>query len=161
MTRRQRHNRILICITFVFFVALGYSLLIASDFDFRALFITCGAYALFVLLYSVVCWLDVPKKLRSIPDKPTDFKVLRLGSMTENVASFLSEAKVTRDQIYGEIRHQLLRVDRKYPEGIWSCEIEVADDCVLAFATFYESVESPVLDRSEQIGEGRFLVVPG
>lgn len=161
MTRRQRHNRFLICITFVFFVALGYSLLLARDFDFRALFITCGAYALFILLYSVACWLDVPKQLRGTPDKPTDFKLIRLGLMTGKVAGFLSEAKVTRDQIFGGTRHQLLRVDRKYPEGIWSCEIELADDCVLAFATFYESVESPVLDRSEQTGQGRFLDIPG
>jgi hypothetical protein len=159
MTRRQRHNRVLIGITIVILAVGGYSILIVRDF--RAFFIACGVYTLFLLLYSLVCWLEVPKQLRRMPDRPADFRVVRLGPITANAARFLGEAHVIRDQVFGSMRHQLFRVERIYPEGAWMCEIEVADDRVLAMATSYESIESPTLDRGDQIGEGRFLIVPG
>ncbi len=129
--------------------------------DFKAFFIACGVYTVFLLLYSVACWLDVPKQLRRMPDKPADFNVVRLGPITASTARFLAEAQIIRDQTFSSKRHQLFRVDRVYPEGTWRFEIEVADDQVLAMATSYESIVSPVLDRGDQIGEGRFLVVPG
>jgi hypothetical protein len=149
----------LIGITIILIAACGYLALISRDF--KGLLAACGAYAVFLLLYSLVCWLEVPKRLRRTPDRPADFRNVRLGQITANAARFLGEAQILRDQMFGSVRHQLLQVERAYPEGTWRCEIEIADGRVLAMATAFESIESPVLDRGDQIGEGRFLVVPG
>ena len=159
MTRRQRHNRVLSGITVIFLFVVGYTLLITRDF--KAFLIGCGIYVVFLLIYSLTCWLEVPKNLRKIPDKPKDFRVVRLGEITESVVRLLDEAQIARDQVFGHLRHQLFRVERVFPEGIWSCEVEIAGERVLAFATAFESEASPVLDRGEQIGEGQFLVVLG
>ena len=159
MTRRRRHNRVLVGVTIILFAVCGYLMLIPRDF--RGFLTACVAYAVFLLLYSLVCWLEVPKLLRRTPDRPADFKVVRLGEITANAARLLGEAQIIRDQRFGGVRHQLFRVERAYLEGTWRCEIEVADDRVIAMATSYESIESSVLDRGDQIGEGRFLVVSG
>ena len=145
MTRRQKHNRVLIGVTIVLFGVGGYSLLIARDF--RGFLVAWGVYAVLLLIYSLACWLEVPKNLRRTPDKPADFRVIRLGPITSDAARFLDEAQVVKDRMFGSRRHQLFRVERAYQEGTWRCEIEVAEERVLAMATSYESIESPVLDR--------------
>ena len=159
MTRRQRHNRILVGITIAFFAIVGSFML--NEADIRIFLIACGGYAAFLLIYSLICWFDVPKQLRMRPDRPVEFKLPRLGPITPGVTRFLDSAEVAKDQVFGQLRHQLFRVVRTYPEGTWTCEVEVAGDRVLAWATSYESIASPVLDRGAQEGEGRFLVVPG
>lgn len=155
MTLRQRHNRVLIGVTVVLFVVCGYLMLIPGDF--KGCLAACGAYALFLLLFSLSCWLEVPKPLRRPPDRPADFKVLRLGPITARSALVLGEARVVKERAVGIRRHQLLRLERGCPEGTWRCEIEVADNRVLAVAISFESSVSPVMDRGDQIGHGRFL----
>lgn len=159
MTRRQRHNRVLIGFTIVFLAVCGYLMLVPRDL--RGLLIACGAYAGFVLLYSLACWLEVPRQLRRRPDRPADFRRIRLGEITDKATRFLAEAPIARDEVFGGVRHQLFRVERAYAEGTWRCEVEVADDRILAVATSYESIESPVMDRGDQVGMGRFLSDPG
>jgi hypothetical protein len=159
MTRRQRHNRVLVCVTIAFFVFAG--VILVRDQDLRTFLIACGSYAAFLLVYSLICWFEVPKQLRGRPDMPAGYGALELGVIRPAVARLLEASEVTRDQVFGRFRHQLYCSERRFPEGVWRCEVEVSDNRVLAWATSFESVESPVLDRGKQEGEGRFLVVPG
>jgi hypothetical protein len=137
MTRRQRHNRVLIGITILFVIG-GFSLLIAQENG--AFLIGCCLYTVFLLFYSLACWLEVPKQIRRRPDRPAEFKGVRLGSITANTARFLAEARVINDQMFGNLRHQVFQVERAYPEGTWRCGIEVAGDRVLAIVNSYESI---------------------
>lgn len=157
MTRRQKHNRFLIGVTIVLFAVCGYLMLIPGDF--KGCLAACGAYLVFLLLYALACWLEVPKQLRTPPDRPADFKVVRLGTISANAALVLNEAEVVKERAFGSKTHRLLRLERPCPEGTWTCEIEVADNRVLAMATSFESSVSPVMHRGDQIGSGRFLPV--
>jgi len=146
-------------ITVLFFLVIGYSLLITIDF--KMFLVGCGMYAAFILIYSIICWAQVPKHLRRASSIPSDFKSLRLGEVSESISRLIDEGKIERDECIGSHHHQLYGLERQFTEGIWRCEIEVCDDRVLAYATRFESVASPVLDRWKQVGEGQFLAVPG
>ena len=90
---------------------------------------------------------------------PADFGLLKLGPIAPEVARLLDAAEMVKDQSFGGLRHQLFRSEHAFDQGVWRCEIEVADNRILAWARSYQSAESPVLDRGEQIGSGRFLVI--
>jgi hypothetical protein len=128
--------------------------------DFTAFFIGCGAYTAFLLLYSMLCWFDVPKELRKRPGKPSDFGVLQLGRITPEAARVIGDSPAIKDQVFESVRHQLILVEHNFREGTWRSYIEIADDRILAYSTSYESASSPVLDCGEQHGAGRFLTTP-
>ena len=92
---------------------------------------------------------------------PCEYKVLRLGGVSDSIERLINEGKIVRDQFVGRHHHQLHCVERVFTEGVWRCEIEVCEGRVLAYATTYESSASPVLDRGKQVGQGHFLAVPG
>lgn len=157
MTRRQRHNRVLAGGTVVLFAVCGYLMLTRGDL--KGCLLAGGAYTLFLLLFGLACRLEIPKPLRRPPDRPADFTVFRVGPISDHAALVLGEARVVKEQAFGSKTHRLLRLERRCPEGAWSCEIEVADNHVVAMATTFESYVSPVMDRGDQIGRGRFLPI--
>lgn len=157
MTRRQRHNCILAGGTVVLFAFCGYLMLTRGDL--KGCLLAGGVYTLFLLLFGLACRLEIPKPLRRTPDRPAEFTVFRLGPVSAHAALVLSEARVIKEQAFGSKTHRLLRLEREYPEGAWNCEIEVADNHVVAMATSFESNVSPVMDRGDQIGHGRFLPI--
>jgi hypothetical protein len=48
-------------------------------------------------------------------------------------------------------------LEEGFHEGLWRCHVELAGDRIIAYATHFISVESPVLDTGNQVGSGRFL----
>jgi hypothetical protein len=159
MTMRQRQNRIMVGVTVIFFIMAGYTLLAAGNF--KMFLMGCGIYSIFLLGYSFLCWTQVPKHLRRIPPMPREYKVLRLGDVSDSIEQLITEGRIVREQWVGRHHHHLHCIERGYTEGVWRCEIEVCEGRVLAYATTYESLASPVLDRGKQVGQGHFLAVPG
>lgn len=157
MTRRQRHNRVLAGVTVVLFAVCGHLMLTRGDL--KGCLLAGGVYTLFLLLFGLACRLEIPKRLRRPPDRPAEFTVFRLGPISDHAAVVLDEARVVKERAFGSKTHRLLRLERRCPEGTWSCEIEVADNHVVAMATSFESHVSPVMDRGDQIGRGRFLPI--
>jgi hypothetical protein len=158
MTRRQIHQTIAMAGTLVFLACLSYGVLVAHSFP---VFLTiCGAYVGFLLLLSLVCWLNVPSALRHRPTMPGEFRTLRLGPISSKGEAVLSRASLMEDQTFGRKRHRLFKLEQPFPEGTWCCRVEEVSGEVVAYAITFESASSPVLDVGEQHGGGRFLAAP-
>jgi hypothetical protein len=158
MTRRQIHQAIVVAGTLVFLACVTYAVLVVRDLP---VFLTiCGAYVGFLLIFSLVCWLNVPSALRRRPPMPGEFRALRLGPLSSKDEAVLSRASLIEDQTFGRKRHRLFKLEQPFPEGTWCCQVEEVSGEVVACSITFESVSSPVLDAGEQHGGGRFLTAP-
>ncbi len=137
---------------------VGAILAFANAPTLKSFIIWFSSSLILILVYWLICWLDVPKHLRRRPVRPVEFEVARIGVPTAMVTNFLEQSELIKSKNFGGILHQLYRAERISQEGKWACEIETASDQILAWEVTYESVGSPVLDLQERVGDGRFLV---
>jgi hypothetical protein len=156
MKRKERHTLIFVGLAVI--SILGAIFLFANAPTSTGFVIWFGSSLVLVLFYWLVCWLNVPRNLRSRPARPADFEVVGLGSITANTTKFLEQSKLIKKQTFGDVLHELYRVERVSGNGVWVCEVETASDRIVAWQVTYESVESPVIDLHERVGDGRFLV---
>lgn len=59
--------------------------------------------------------------------------------------------------VFKNIRHQLFLLEETFPEGVWRCHVELGGDRIYAYPIHFTSVESPVMGKGIQLGNGRFL----
>ena len=156
MQRKQRHTLVYVVTTLAFLVFAGFTF--TQELNVEIFLTWIASYCAFVILYWLICRFDVPKQLRERPERPEEFDRVRLGSPTPEAINLIESSELTKSKIFSGIEHVLYRAEREYPSGKWICEIEIAGDQILALDFAYESVESPVLDLSERVGDGRFLV---
>jgi hypothetical protein len=156
MQRKQRHTLIFVGTTLVFLIVAGFTF--TQELGAKNFLIWIASYFVFLLLYGLICRLDVPKQLRQRPERPDEFDRVRLGSPTPETIRLIESSEVTKREMFSGIEHVLYRVEREFPNGKWICEIEIAGGQILARDIAYESVASPILDLHARIGDGRFLV---
>ncbi len=156
MQRKQRHTLIYVGTTLAFLIIAGFTF--TQELSVKNFLIWIASYFVFVLLYWLICWLDVPKQLRRRPERPEEFDRVRLGLPTLEAIQLIESAEVTKREKFSGIEHVLYRTEREYPNGKWICEIEIAGGQILARDIAYESIASPILDLHGRIGDGRFLV---
>lgn len=120
-----------------------------------------GAFVVFLLVLSLVCWLDVPAALRHRPKMPDEFRAIRLGTVTPSGPEMLNGFSLVEEGVFKDGRHRHLDMERVFPEGIWRCQVEEVSGKVVACSVNLRSVASPVLDSCEEHGTGRFVATPG
>ena len=159
MTRKQRHTLIFLglMVTSIITAVVAF----ANAPILKAFIIWFSSSLIFLLLYTLICWFDVPNHLRRRPARPADFEAARVGANTAEAINFLERSELIKSKVFGGILHKLYRAEQVYREGTWACEVEIASDRILAWEITYESVASPVLDLQERVGDGRFLVYLG
>ena len=156
MQRKQRHTLIFVGTSLAFLIIAGFTF--TQALSVKNFLIWIASYLVFLLLYWLVCRLDVPKQLRKRPECPEEFDRVHLGLPTPEVIQLIESSEVTKREMFSGIEHVLYRAEREYPNGKWICEIEIAAGKILARDIAYESVASPILDLHGRIGDGRFLV---
>lgn len=160
MTRRKIHQTILFGITIaMFLVAMGFW--IFKDRRTEVFAITAVAYLLTLGILTLVCRWNVPQDLRKRPERPPEFLQIHLGPVTPSVAGLLSAADVISVEEFRGEEHILRRLERSFPEGIWSFSAEESAGEIIAWAVDFRSEASPVLDFSESYGQGRLICLPG
>ncbi len=156
MQRKQRHALIFVATTLAFLMVAGFTF--THELSVKIFITWLASYFVFLLLYRLLCWLDVPKQLRRRPERPEEFDGVRLGSPTPEAIHLIKSSELTKCKMFSGIEHVLYRAEREYPNGKWICEIEIVEDKILALDIAYESFGSPILDLSERAGDGQFLV---
>ena len=155
MERKQRHTLIFVGTTLGFLIVAG--LTFTQELSVKIFLVWIASYFIFLLLYWLICWFAVPKKLRGRPERPREFEAVSIGSPTTDILPLIETSELTKSKIFSGIEHVLYRAERTHPNGTWICEFEIAADRIVARDIAYQSVESPVLDLSERVGDGRFL----
>jgi len=153
--RRKIHQRILVSVTLVLIGGCFYS---AIRGDMRMFLIVCGGYAGFLTLFTLVCWLRTPGKRCRRPVVPNEFKSLRPGLSRDQVECLREGTAPLKEVERGDIRHVLYQIERKFDNGIWRCEVELAADKIIACSVKFVSEESPVFDTGWIKGRGLFIV---
>jgi hypothetical protein len=151
MTRRQVHNAIAFGITIPALGLMGYFVLIKQQA--APFFITCGAYAVALLITSVLLRRNVPPHKRERPDPPLEIAKLKLGLAGEKLAPILAsmsldEQRTARPDLLSRRRqYELYKASRTFANGTWTWWVETSGGEVVAYSAIYQSDESPMLDK--------------
>lgn len=142
------------------FLALGIGWMLTGR-EARVFLTLFGAFVVFLLVLSLVCWLNVPAALRRRPKMPEEFRAIRLGTFTPSGLEMLNGFSLVEEGVFKDGRHRHLDMERVFPEGSWRCQVEEVAGKVVACSVNFRSVASPVLDTGEENGVGRFVATPG
>jgi len=124
---------------------------------FIAFAILCGGYLLALLILPFILRRDIPPDQRKRPEVPPEFRRIRPGPVTPEVAELLAGAVIVRDGMFRKRRHVHYRWKKSLPEGDWTGDAEVAEGKVVAWGMEFKSVLSPLLDFGDSSGEGKFI----
>lgn len=141
------------------FLACGVGWMLTGR-EARVFLTLFGAFVVFLLVLSLVCWLNVPQALRCRPKMPDEFRAIRLGILTSKGLEMLDGFSLVEEGVFKDGKHRHLDMERAFPEGIWRCQVEEVSGKVVACSVNFKSVASPVLDACKEHGTGRFVATP-
>ncbi|MBK1881967.1 hypothetical protein JIN85_06045 [Luteolibacter pohnpeiensis] len=155
MKRNGLHNTLIIAGSAVFGGVILWQVWVGHPI--QVLVISCAIYAGFLVLTYLIALVLVPRSIRTAPQMPYEFRSLALGKITSEIATLLLSATSVEERSSGGITHYLYRLTQEMPNGLWICEIETAQDSIIALKRKFESGASQLFDTGNQVGEGIFI----
>jgi hypothetical protein len=155
MKRRGFCDSLLIAITLAFLGSVFWLTFISRDLT--GILVACGAYAAILGFFGIFAKLSVLRCRQDTPPMPREFETLSLGEITPAIRNILKTAVSREERASRGIEHSLFRLIQQSSIGVWICEVETAQDSIIALRKKFESSASQLFDHGFQMGEGIFI----
>jgi hypothetical protein len=155
MKRSGLHNSLLLGVTAIFFGSILW--LSFVERSIQATLVACAIYLGVLALVYLIAAAIVPRVFRKAPPMPLEFESLSQGGITSDISTLLLTAVSVEERSSRGVKHSLYRLRQETPSGVWICEVETAQDSIIALKRVFESGASQLFDTGSQVGEGLFI----